>query len=134
MAPIISEPIPNGNAQISMGSGVTLQEAKDYAILMKSGALPISLRSVMATQVAPTLGTETVKLSLLAGIIGIILVFLFMIFAYGRMGVVADLALVIYSVLVLGSIAVFRGVLTLPGIAGLILGCWDGRGCQRDYF
>lgn len=122
MAPVISEPIPNGNAQISMGAGVTLQEAKDYAILMMSGALPISLRSVMATQVAPTLGTETVRLSLLAGLIGIILVFLFIIVAYGRMGVVADLALVIYTMLVLGAIAVLRGVLTLPGIAGIILG------------
>ncbi|NLW60050.1 MAG: protein translocase subunit SecD [Firmicutes bacterium] len=122
MAPKIAEPIPNGEPQIRMGSGATIQDAKDYAVLMQAGALPISLRSVMVTQVAPTLGTETVKLSLFAGIIGIILVFLFMILAYGRMGVVADLALVIYTVLVLGAIAVFRGVLTLPGIAGLILG------------
>nr|WP_231133282.1 protein translocase subunit SecD [Capillibacterium thermochitinicola] len=122
MAPIISEPIPNGQAQISMGRGVTFQEAKDYAILMKSGALPLSLRSVMTTQVAPTLGTETVKLSLIAGVFGIILVFIMMIAFYGRMGVVADLALVIYAILVLGAIAIFRGVLTLPGIAGLILG------------
>jgi preprotein translocase subunit SecD len=122
MTPIISEPIPNGSAQINMGSGATLQEAKDYAILMESGAFPISLRSVLVTQVAPTLGTETVKLSLIAGAIGIVLVFLFMIICYGRMGIVADLALVIYTLLVLGSITLFRGVLTLPGIAGLILG------------
>lgn len=122
MAPIISEPIPNGNAQINMGSGTTLQEAKDYAILMKSGALPISLRSVLVTQVAPTLGTETVKLSLIAGAIGILLVFIFMIIFYRRMGIVANLALAVYTLLVLGSIALIRGVLTLPGIAGLILG------------
>ncbi|NLM37246.1 MAG: protein translocase subunit SecD [Firmicutes bacterium] len=122
MAPYIAEPIPNGEAQITMGSGATIQQAKDYAILMKSGALPLSLRSVMTTQVAPTLGTETVKLSLIAGVFGIILVFIMMIAFYGRMGVVADLALVIYTILVLGAIAIFRGVLTLPGIAGLILG------------
>jgi preprotein translocase subunit SecD len=122
MAPIISEPIPSGDAQISLGSGATLQEAKDYAILMKSGALPISLRSVLVTQVAPTLGTETVRLSLMAGTIGIILVLLFMLFFYGLMGLVADLALLIYTLLVIGSLVVFRGVLTLPGVAGLILG------------
>lgn len=122
MAPVISEPILNGDAQITMGSGTTMQQARDYAILMKSGALPISLRSILVTQVAPTLGTETVKLSLIAGAIGIALVFLFMLGFYGRMGVVADLALVIYTLLVLGVLALFRGVLTLPGIAGLILG------------
>jgi preprotein translocase subunit SecD len=122
MAPVISEPIPNGDAQITMGTGTTMQEAKDYAILMKSGALPISLRSVLVSQVAPTLGTETVKLSLIAGAIGIVLVFLFMLGFYGRMGVVADFALIIYTLLVLGVLAIFRAVLTLPGIAGLILG------------
>lgn len=122
MAPIISEPIPNGNAQINLGSGSTLQDAKDYAILMKSGALPISLRSVLVTQVAPTLGTETVRLSLIAGTIGIILVLLFMLINYGPMGLVADLSLITYTLLVIGSLVVFRGVLTLPGVAGLILG------------
>ncbi|NLW56600.1 MAG: protein translocase subunit SecD [Firmicutes bacterium] len=122
MAPVISEPIPNGNAQINLGAGATLQDAKDYAILMKSGAFPISLRSVLVTQVAPTLGTETVRLSLIAGAIGIILVLLFMLINYGRMGLVADLALLIYTLLVIGSLVAFRAVLTLPGIAGLILG------------
>ena len=122
MAPVISEPIPSGNAQITLGSGAALQEAKDYAILMKSGALPISLRSVLVTQVAPTLGTETVRLSLVAGTAGIILILVFMISFYGLMGLVADLALLIYTLLVVGSLVVFRGVLTLPGVAGLILG------------
>ena len=83
---------------------------------MQAGALPISLRSVMVTQVAPTLGTETVKLSLFAGIIRIILVFLFMILAYGRMGVVADLGVGHLYRFGAGAIAVFRGVLTLPGL------------------
>ncbi len=122
MAPVISEPIPNGNAQITLGSGSTLQDAKDYAILLKSGAFPLTLRSVFVTQVAPTLGTETVRLSLIAGAIGIILVLFYMIFNYGRMGLVADLALIIYTLLVIGSLVAFRAVLTLPGVAGLILG------------
>ena len=108
--------------RLTFGAGATLQDAKDYAILMKSGAFPISLRSVLVTQVAPTLGTETVRLSLIAGTIGIILVLLFMLINYGRMGLVADLALLIYTLLVIGSLVAFRAVLTLPGIAGLILG------------
>ena len=122
MAPVISEPIPNGNAQINLGGGATLQDAKDYAILMKSGAFPLSLRSVLVTQVAPTLGTETVRLSLIAGAIGIILVLIYIFINYGRMGLVADLALIVYTLLVIGSLVAFRAVLTLPGIAGLILG------------
>lgn len=121
MAPVIQDAIPDGEAVITLGRA-TMQQARDYAVLMKSGALPVSLRSVLVSQVAPTLGTETVKLSLIAGAVGIVLVFLFMLVVYGRMGVVADAALVIYTLLVMGALALFRGVLTLPGIAGLILG------------
>lgn len=121
MEPVINEPITGGKGVITLGRGASVEDARNYAILMKSGALPISLRTVQMTQVAPTLGSETVRQSVVAGIIGIILVILFMLFFYGLPGLLADVALVIYAVLFLGVFALFRGVLTLPGVAGLIL-------------
>ena len=121
MEPVIKEPIPNGEGRITLGRGASLEEAKNYAILMKSGALPISLRTVQTTQVAPTLGSEMVRQSVVAGLIGIALVILFMLLFYGIPGLLADVALVIYALLILGVLALFRGVLTLPGVAGFIL-------------
>lgn len=121
MEPVIKEPIPNGEGRITLGRGASLEEAKNYAILMKSGALPISLRTVQTTQVAPTLGSEMVRQSVMAGLIGIALVVLFMLLFYGIPGLLADVALVIYALLILGVLALFRGVLTLPGVAGFIL-------------
>jgi preprotein translocase subunit SecD len=121
MEPMIREPIPGGEGRITLGRGSTLKEAKEYAVLMKSGALPVSLRTIQITQVAPTLGSEIVRQSLLAAGIGLCLVFLFMVGFYGIPGLLANAALVIYGLLVLGIMALFRGVLTLPGVAGFIL-------------
>ena len=121
MEPMIREPIPGGEGQITLGRGATLKEAQEYAVLMKSGALPVSLRTIQITQVAPTLGSEIVRQSLLAAGIGLCLVFLFMVVFYGVPGLLADAALVAYGLLVLGIMALFRGVLTLPGVAGFIL-------------
>lgn len=121
MDPIIDEPIPNGEGIITLG-GTPKSEVERYALLMKSGALPISLRVVQSTQVAPTLGDEIVKQSLVAGVVGIILVVAFMILFYSIPGMLADVALGCYAVFVLGLIALLRGVLTLPGVAGVVLG------------
>jgi len=121
MEPVINEPITGGKGRITLGRGTSLEQARNYAILMKSGALPISLRTVQMTQVAPTLGSEMIRQSLVAGIVGIILIILFMLIFYGLPGIMADLALVLYAILVLGTFALFRGVLTLPGVAGLLL-------------
>lgn len=120
MEPMIRQPIPGGEGYISLGSR-NKQEAENYAILMKSGALPISLRVVQSTQVAPTLGREIVRQSIIAGLIGIGLVIGFMILFYGLPGLMADLALISYALFLLGIMALFRGVLTLPGVAGIIL-------------
>lgn len=120
MEPVIKDAIPGGEGYISLG-GKSKDEVANYAILMKSGALPVSMKVIQATQVAPTLGKEIVKQSLIAGIIGLGLVLLFMITFYGMPGVLADFALLIYGVIVLGLMALFRGVLTLPGMAGFIL-------------
>jgi protein-export SecD/SecF family membrane protein len=121
MEPVINEPIPGGSGEISLGGGTTLDQAKEYAILMKSGALPISLRTVQNTQVAPTLGSEMIRQSLIGAAAGIILVMLFMLLFYSLPGLIANVALIGYSILVLGVMAGLRQVLTLPGVAGFIL-------------
>ena len=121
MDPVIQDAIPGGRGQITLGQGASLKDAKNHAILMKSGALPISLRTVQNTQVAPTLGSEMVRRSMIAGILGIVLVMIFMVIFYRVPGTMATFALIGYGFLVLGVMAVFRGVLTLPGVAGLIL-------------
>lgn len=120
MEPLIKQPITGGEGYISLG-GRTKAEAENYAILMKSGALPISLKVVQETQVAPTLGKEIVHQSMVAGIISLAMVVLFMLIFYGLPGMMADFALVLYGIMVLGVMALFRGVLTLPGVAGFIL-------------
>lgn len=120
MEPVIQDPIPGGQGIITLGNS-SKEEVQQYALLMKSGALPISLRVVQSTQVAPTLGKEVVKQSLVAGAIAIFMVVAFMMVFYGIPGLMADFALIIYGILTLGMMALFRGVLTLPGIAGLIL-------------
>ncbi|MGE5528593.1 MAG: protein translocase subunit SecD [Patescibacteria group bacterium] len=120
MEPEIQEPIPDGKGIIRLGRS-TIEEAKKYAILMEAGSLPISLRNLSVNQVAPTLGKEIVRQSVVAGVAGVVLVIAFMIAFYGLVGVLADLALVLYAALVLVVLALFRGVLTLPGVAGFIL-------------
>ncbi len=121
MDPVIQDPIPDGSGMITLG-GTPKEEVERYALLMKSGALPISLRVLQSTQVAPTLGKEIVKQSFISGTVGVILVLGFMLLFYGLPGIVANVALIFYVIFVLGIIALFRGVLTLPGIAGVILG------------
>lgn len=118
--PVIEEPLSKGEGIIRLGN-TPKEEVEKYALLMKSGALPISLKVEQSTQVAPTLGKEMVNQSLLSCIIGIILVVLFMLIFYSIPGLLADFALIVYGILVLGVMAAFRGVLTLPGIAGFIL-------------
>jgi preprotein translocase subunit SecD len=120
MDPTIQEPIA-GSGEITLGN-TPKAEVENNALLMKSGALPISLKVVQSTQVEPTLGKEIVRQSLVSGIAGIVLVMLFMLIFYSFPGLLADSALVLYAIFVLGFMALFRGVLTLPGVAGLILG------------
>ncbi|MGE5597870.1 MAG: protein translocase subunit SecD [Bacteroidota bacterium] len=118
--PTIQSVIPDGNGQITLGRG-TIEEAKKYAILMESGSLPISLRNLAVNQVSPTLGKEIIHQSLVAGVAGLALVVLFVLALYGFLGLVADLTLVLFAGMTLVVLALLRGVLTLPGVAGFIL-------------
>ncbi len=120
MEPVIESGLTGGSGIITFGNA-SKDEVEKNAILMKSGALPISLRVVQSTQVAPTLGQEIIKQATIAGAISLAMVIIFMLVFYGIPGLMADAALILYGIMTLGVLAIFRGVLTLPGVAGFIL-------------
>jgi preprotein translocase subunit SecD len=117
-SPYIASVIPDGSGQISTGS---LAEAQSLAVQLRYGALPVSLEVVQQSTVGATLGNEGVQRSIIAGVVGLGLVMLFMLLFYRLPGLLADIALVIFS---LTTFAIFRALpvtLTLAGIAGFIL-------------
>lgn len=99
----------------------TLEEAKHIVAQLTAGALPVPLSIMSSSVVGPTLGQESIDKSLLAGIIGFIVVLAFMIIFYRLPGLVANGALIIYVVLVMGYLSLFNVTMTLPGIAGFLL-------------
>jgi len=124
-APIIQSPITDGQGQIS--GNFTQESAQTLAVQLRSGALPIPIKVVESRTVGPTLGEESLRKSVMAGLIGLTVVILFMAFYYRLPGIIADLALICYAIFTLaifkfGIPGLFDGVtLTLPGIAGFIL-------------
>lgn len=118
-APVIQEKISGGNAQIT--GRFTIDEAKDLAIVLRAGSLPAPLKILQNVTVGPSLGRDSIEAGKLAGIIGTLLVVSFMIFYYRLSGVIADFALVLNIILLLGAMASLNATLTLPGIAGIIL-------------
>jgi len=119
-APTINEPILGGNGQIS-GGYANMDEARDMALLLNSGALPAPIDVVENRTVSATLGADSLAQSLRAGLIGLVLVCIFMIVFYRLPGLLADFALAIYCVLNLAAFILIGGTLTLPGIAGFLL-------------
>jgi SecD/SecF fusion protein len=118
-APVIREAIPSGQAQIS--GNFTVNEANDLSVILRAGALPAPVIVEEERTVGPLLGADSIKSGMLAAIIGTLLVCGFMIFYYRLAGVVADIALAMNVLIILAGLALFKGTLTLPGIAGLIL-------------
>ncbi|HJX45717.1 MAG TPA: protein translocase subunit SecD [Patescibacteria group bacterium] len=118
-SPVVQEKISGGNAQIT--GTFTLDEAKNLAIQLNAGALPVPVKLVEQRTVGATLGAESIKASVKAGIVGLIMVLLFMVLSYGKLGLVADVALIIFGVLTLALYKLIPVVLTLPGIAGFLL-------------
>ena len=120
-APTVQSAITEGSGQIS--GDFTQEEVINLANLIMSGALPLDIELIESSAVSATLGVEALDTSVLAGIIGVILIMLFMIAVYRLPGLVADIALCIYMLIVFYALALVPGVqLTLPGIAGIVLG------------
>jgi len=118
-APTVDEPILDGNAVIK--GGFTAKSANDLAVLLRSGALPVSFNVLEKRSIGPTLGADSLDKSIKAGIVGLIAILIFMLGYYRLPGLIADLSLVLYALLVLGTMSLLGAVLTLPGIAGFAL-------------
>jgi len=117
--PIINSAIPDGSGVIE--GSFTLEEARSLAIQLKYGALPVPLKIVDNRTIGATLGHDSVQRSAIAGIIGVIVVLLFMIVYYRLPGLMAALALVLYALLNFAVYKLLPVTLTLPGIAGFLL-------------
>jgi protein-export membrane protein SecD len=118
-APVVQEEIPDGKAVIS--GNFTVATAQQLAQRFNAGALPAPITLVSQQTISPTLGTNSLKEIAFAGLIGTLLVMLFMIFYYRLFGVFAALALVIYVALTLGIFKIIPITLSLAGLAGFIL-------------
>tara|TARA_B100000029_G_scaffold496362_1_gene562599 strand:+ start:1544 stop:3178 length:1635 start_codon:yes stop_codon:yes gene_type:complete len=119
-APVIRDRI-GARGQIDMGAGTPLEEASDLALVLRAGALPAKINIIEERTVGPSLGQDSIDAGRIAGMLGIALVVLVMMAYYRVAGILAVGALGVYVILVLGGLAGFGAVLTVPGIAGLIL-------------
>ncbi len=113
------EPIPSGKAQISPYE--SLEAARNVAILLRSGSLPVKMEVMEKRTVGPTLGADSLNKSVKAGIVGLIAILVFMAVYYRLPGLVAGLALIIYTLIMLIIFAALHITMTLPGIAGFLL-------------
>ncbi len=125
-APRIKQKIGGGRARIELGgSGRSLQEiqndAKDTALVLRSGALPAKLLFLEEKNIGPSLGAEAIRTGMISMAIGLVVVIIFMIFYYKLSGIVASLALTLNGLFIFAILAAFEGTLTLPGLAGIAL-------------
>jgi preprotein translocase subunit SecD len=118
-APTVNEKISGGKAQIS--GGFTTDSAKQLSIQLNAGALPVPVSLIQQTSVGASLGALSIKQSVLAGIVGAIMVLIFMIANYGWLGVIADVGLFIFAVITVALYKLIPVTVTLPGIAGFML-------------
>ena len=118
--PVVNDEIPNGRSSIS-GGGMSIEEAQDLANILKAGKLPAPARILEEQVVGPSLGKESVQKGMWSMIFAFILVLVYMVFFYKKAGLVADIALLVNVFFLFGVLACLGSVLTLPGIAGIVL-------------
>lgn len=122
-APVVSSVIQNGQAIITAGGtgGFPQDEATNLSALIRGGSLPVALEEINTSTKTATIGYDAFEMSVVSGLIGVALIVIIMLAFYGIMGVAADIALLLYVLIVLWIMALMGSVLTLPGIAGIIL-------------
>jgi SecD/SecF fusion protein len=119
-APVIREPITGGSGQIS--GNFTAESATTLSALLRAGALPAKLTIIEERTVGADLGADAIRMGIYSGIVGFVLVAAFIFVLYGAWGILANVALVIHTVLTFSALTLVGATLTLPGIAGVVLG------------
>lgn len=117
-APVVREKM---NFSASISGSFTMEEAKDLSGLLNAGSLPAPAKIVDENSVGPTLGEANINAGMISFGVAILLVLLYMVFYYGKAGGIADIALIFNIFLLVGALASLRAILTLPGIAGIVL-------------
>ena len=123
-APVIQARIGGGRAQVTLGTGgynALLKEARDLALVLRAGALPVQLDFLEQRTVGPSLGEDSIVSARFAGLVGCALVFLFILYYYRASGMIAIVCLGLNILFVLACLVSFEATLTLPGIAGIAL-------------
>lgn len=118
MAPRINARIEDNGVIEGVGSQ---QDAEDLAIMLRAGSLPAGVQYLQESTVGPSLGADSIRSGLLSGLVGLIVVIFIMLIYYSRSGINATVALLLNAIILIGVLAYFKAVLTLPGIAGIIL-------------
>ncbi|MBX2817983.1 MAG: protein translocase subunit SecDF [Saprospiraceae bacterium] len=118
-APSVNEPILNGSSRIS--GDFSVQEGQDLANILQIGKLPASTNIIQEATVGPSMGEDNIRRSLISMVVGILLVLFFMITYYGGAGIVSIIALLANLFFIFGALASYGTVLTVPGIAGILL-------------
>lgn len=118
-APVIRERISGGSAQIS--GNFTEKTAADLAIVLRAGALPAPVKIIQNVTVGPSLGQDSINKGLFAGLIGVLLVVVFMAIYYKLSGLIADLGMILNILYLMGALSALGATLTLPGIAAIVL-------------
>ncbi|AGA64987.1 Protein-export membrane protein SecD [Liberibacter crescens BT-1] len=119
-APVINQAIPNGRAQIS--GNFTVESASTLAAMLRAGALPAKLTVIEERSVGADLGADAIRKGVYTGCIGFVLIVLFIVILYGSWGLLANVALFINVILTFACLTLMGATLTLPGIAGIVLG------------
>lgn len=125
-APTVNEVIPGGTVMITGDDGMTVNETIEWAsnltMLIQSGALPLDIEEVETRAISATLGIEAIDGAVIAGVVGLVVILIFMLAMYRLPGFAADMALLIYILIVFYAMAIIGVQLTLQGVAGILLG------------
>lgn len=120
-APTVEKIISGDSCEITSAGGLSQKEASKLSVLIRGGALPVDLKVISSSTQSATIGMDALEKSVTAGLIGLLIVLIIMVAGYRMMGVAADIALLFYVVILVAIMAMMGSVLTLPGIAGIIL-------------
>lgn len=123
--PVVSREVANSPVITPSITGVSLEEAREVTSLLRAGSLPVPIKIIEQNLIGPSLGADSIKSSLIAGVIGLLVIGFFLIVIYGRLGIIANISLIMYFVTMLAIFKVSQAtpygiVLTLPGIAGFV--------------
>lgn len=120
-APTVEKIISGDSCEITSAGGFSQKEASKLSALIRGGALPVDLKVISSSTQSATIGMDALEKSVTAGLIGLLIILIIMVAGYRMMGVAADIALLFYVVILVAIMAMMGSVLTLPGIAGIIL-------------